>query len=240
MGAIAERPRPISSPTTGRPADDGRLGMQGVAIASGAVSIVGGLGALIAVAARADTRRAVAQLAAITRNPGVHDAVVGARELTPHEIRRSDVAAFVADSPVKDTFFHASKGWNAHLRAHGLAARMDPQGVWGEGFYAARIPLPFYGPETTAVVVKPTNPLSVKSLTELERVTRHLADKLPDSPDLKGLTPAQVDRRILRAAGHDAILIRTGARNPENDWVVVLDPDIAKVVVTDPPGSRRG
>lgn len=173
----------------------------------------------------------------------IPDVQVGAGELLPHQIRRSDVAAFLADSKVQQTTFHGtSQAAVDSIIANGVDISRS-KGSWADGFYTALTPIQGYGKGTVEVATRAVHPFPAgQSLREFERAVEELARQHPPPimhplarlRDSQGfLTPTGITD-VLTSAGFDSIR-RVAPREPT--WLIGLDASKIKVVVADAAGT---
>ncbi len=174
---------------------------------------------------------AVAGSATIARRGWAHafDAKIGARALSPYEIRRADVKQFLEHSALRTAAFHAGSADEiVRLSQHGAGdlSRRGAPGLLGAGFYTTlRRPDRLYGPATAAVAIDARRPLVTKSFTDFERRFGPYTER----------SRADV-RDAVRAAGHDSILLD---HRVVPDWAVAIDSDRqVRVIVADEASDR--
>ncbi|MCW2955923.1 MAG: hypothetical protein JWO69_792 [Thermoleophilia bacterium] len=202
------------------------------------IAVLGGVTTASAVALLAfsrATRMATHKGVNVFANPGGYDAQLGAQALKPHQIRRGDVSAHIADSVIPHTFYHASKGSNEALHARGPQRRVDPGGRFSEALYAARVPLRDYGDDITPVVINAKQPFKVRGMADYDRkVAPIVAEYRAAHPDAPAVPKAREQMLALRWKGYDIVHIeRQFLGGPQSEWLAILDPAQAKLVVAD-------
>jgi hypothetical protein len=151
-------------------------------------------------------------------------------DLPPHLIRRRDVAAWLADSVNQRVTYHNT----TPLAAAGilrLGVRIEASriGSFGQGFYTATTPDPFFGEAEIAVAVRLLNPL-MGHLDAIEAQMEQLTERL--SPGSPRITPSLAPRirRHLLAARYDGLVIRDGGGDGIDHVIALVDGNVRVIV----------
>lgn len=176
--------------------------------------------------------------------PGRHDQKTHGHSTTGDV---SDANAWVADSVVKDTFYHGAKFANAD-EALRVSHPEETTAVFGRGVYLTDDvgETKQYGANQFAVKVKAKNPLHLPTeastfktyISSLPAVARPKAEK--DIRDYNALVQRMADKtkssspdafkmEAARKLGYDAIIVY----QPKRRWLVVPDPSQILVMKTD-------
>jgi hypothetical protein len=153
-----------------------------------------------------------------------------ASQRPPHQIDRNQVADWLADSIVTRVTYHATSFEAAsHILEHGVDIERSRSGAYGEGFYTATEPDPFFGPAILEVAIRLQHALA-GSANDVEVVIDAIARR--SRPRDYGLTlyGSRAVRRELLDLGYDGIVIYDGGGDGV-DYVIALDEATVKIVV---------
>lgn len=143
----------------------------------------------------------------------------GASESGSHLILRSEVAAWLSDSVVKQVTIHQTSPDDARrIREEG--ARIEQGSLdakWGQGFYTSTRPRFEYGEASVRVAVRLRRPLiALDQIDAQEYIDALLARASGD--DI---------RAVLRAVGHDGVVIHWDSGET---WAIAFENDQVRVV----------
>ena len=152
--------------------------------------------------------------------------------LPGHLIRRADVAAWLAESVVKDVTFHRTTVEAARaIRERGVRIDASRVGTFGQGFYTATTTDAFFGDGEVAVAVAVDlrRPL-VGHADDIGDEVDALAARLrPSDPRITWDLAVRI-RRELVAIGYDGI-VAFDAGGDGIDYVVALIDGVTRVVI---------
>lgn len=136
-----------------------------------------------------------------------------------HLIRRSEVAAWLADSVVKQIMIHHTSPDDARrIRVEGARIeRGSSDAKWGQGFYTSTHPHHEYGEAGVRVAVRLRSPLVV-----LDQIN---AQEYIDA--LLAQAGGEDVRAVLQTAGHDGVVIHWQSGEV---WAVAFENDQVRVV----------
>lgn len=147
----------------------------------------------------------------------------------PHLIAPDEVAEWLLDSVNgRVTYHNTTPDAAADIRRRGVRMDRARRGAFGQGFYTATSPEPFYGPVSLRVAIRLRSPL-VGYLDDVESYFDDLIEQL--SPGSPRVTPA-LARRLRRALldeGYDGLVIGD-AGGDGIDYVVALVDEAVRIV----------
>jgi hypothetical protein len=136
-----------------------------------------------------------------------------------HLIRRREVAAWLAESAVREITVHrTSAAAAARIILEGVRIERSARDVrWGQGFYTSNRPDPQYSDTSVTVAVRLRRPFVAEdSIEGQERIDEMLAEARSDDV-----------RAVLQAAGYDGVVVHF----PDGEvWVVTYADDQVKVL----------
>jgi hypothetical protein len=136
-----------------------------------------------------------------------------------HLIRRREVAAWLAESVVREITVHrTSAEAAARIIRDGVRIERSAREVrWGQGFYTSNRPDLQYGDTSVAVAVRLRRPFVAEdSIEGQERIDEMLAEAGSDDV-----------RAVPQAAGYDGVVVHF----PDGEaWVVAFADDQVKVI----------
>jgi hypothetical protein len=164
------------------------------------------------------------------------DVPVAADAMAPHLVRAGELPALDAATRAPGRWYHSTT--DANLRSivdAGMTTRRSGNGMYGAGLYFSSIPDAHYGAAMLSASVRVERPFVVHEgarfmdVGGFQRQVRPIVDRYvaahPGEPALRG---AELVRRALLDAGHDAVLV---TRRPwEPQWLVALRDDSVRVV----------
>jgi hypothetical protein len=167
--------------------------------------------------------------------PSSFDAVIGARQLLPHEVDSVGLAARDAASATPGRWFHVTSPQRAaSIHDVGVQVPDATWGTYGDGHYLSSRPDMSYGDAVVVESVQTRTPLVVHEhefqdiLAWQAQVRPYLDRYVRAHPEAAELPGSQLVRAALLDAGHDSIHV---VRNAFSDsWLVALDPSEIKVV----------
>lgn len=166
----------------------------------------------------------------------LHDALVGAGELRPHQVDAAGLALRDATSSTPGRWYHATSPGNREtIVADGVRIPVGSSNAYGDGHYLSSRADAGYGAGIVAESVDSRAPFVVHEREVLDiagfaRTVQPLVDRFVAAhPDVAArMERSQLVRESLRDAGHDSILVM---RNRFSDrWLVALDEQQLRVV----------
>jgi hypothetical protein len=151
-------------------------------------------------------------------------------EISPHQIRRRDVAAWLAGSAIQAVTYHRTSHASAFdIRNRGVDLTRSQMASFGEGFYTATTSDPLRGPAEVVVAIRTLRPL-IGTPDDVGAMIDGLARLAsPRDPSITPEVAAEI-RRHLIDLGYDGIIVED-ADDAGVDYVVAIAEGSVRVVI---------
>ncbi|MFN8632293.1 MAG: hypothetical protein U0893_00455 [Chloroflexota bacterium] len=148
----------------------------------------------------------------------------------PHLIHPDGVDAWLADSAVRVVTYHNTDQRSAAaILRDGVSINRSWTGSYGQGFYTASVPDPFFGEFELTTAVKLRSPM-IGDAEELGPYIDRLTYRF--DPVTRLLTPrvAALIRRELLSEGYDGLVVYN-AGGDGTDYIIALIAESVRIVV---------
>jgi len=148
----------------------------------------------------------------------------------PHQLRRADVSAWLANSVVNEITYHRTSVEAADIiRERGASVEASRIASFGQGIYTATETDPLYGSVEVAVAIRTLHPLA-GLLDDVSAVIDDIA-RIARPRDARGTPSLAAEIRLtLLDLGYDGIVVWDGGGDGVH-YVIAITNDSIKVVI---------